>query len=180
MSPTCPQNVPTVSPTGRTTRREGGGQEAFDLRRWPLQSCCRDGRAGRIRTGDPLTPSQVRYQTAPQPDVAGHRPASGASLAEGSSAQMHARRRIRRPVPRLVEPASVPPRLEHLGGVGPRRDPAPRELDRRAAVVVDQLEYAYGDPLVDLDGQLAAREPEDQPAGLVVSVVLGEAVHGLR
>ena len=29
----------------------------------------RDNRGGRIRTGDPLLPKQVRYRTAPRPDV---------------------------------------------------------------------------------------------------------------
>lgn len=34
---------------------------------WPGQEGFYDGRADRIRTCDPLTPSQVRYQAAPQP-----------------------------------------------------------------------------------------------------------------
>ena len=34
----------------------------------------RDGRGSRIRTYDPLLPKQMRYQTAPYPDVAVHNP----------------------------------------------------------------------------------------------------------
>src|SRR5256885_14792 len=57
-------------PRNRPASRSGDPTEQARPR--PLHNgrglnCFFSGRADRIRTCDPLTPSQVRYQTAPQP-----------------------------------------------------------------------------------------------------------------
>ena len=156
-----------------------------------------NGRSGRIRTADPLTPSQVRYQAAPRSD----RPARGGTPPPGRahySARLQARPtfrvegRARRGLQRMKGPHSgsadpltdaekrffVQQGFLHVASAVPtsfvRR--ARRAINHSLGAGIDKRGVARMNARVLLRrarGGPAAASPCDEPEGLVVCALAG-------
>ncbi len=154
MSRVCPASSPptaTVRNNSPTACRAIGLHKSLQSNHLCVAACCKFGRDDWIRTSDPLTPSQVRYQAALRPEYL----RAGCVSAEAfrrrreagptCSTQPCPIRRPERPAPRTGHPRKARPTHRSFYVLARLRfDPAPRVPPSRPGLVVTVRTFAGG------------------------------------